>query len=162
MLTESSIDCISRAINTSGHFKTCYEVSKKLNSQIIWSHLVLYLNLFVPNAPFHYPLKTSENLTVVLGFQRVKKGCIGNKWVKIKYRNFTKFMVGKLYGRAQFPHNFGQLARNYVETVFLQNCHITKFGEITAYHGDFLKNFMRKLWVFKINFQNSYHDVLYY
>ena len=54
-------------------------------------------------------------------------------------------LVGKLYGRAQFPHSFGQLARNYVETVLLQNCHITKFGEITAYHGDFLKNFMRKL-----------------
>ena len=32
-------------------------------------------NPFVPNAPFLYPLKTSENLTV-------EKGCIGNKWVK--------------------------------------------------------------------------------
>ena len=31
------------------------------------------LNLFVPNAPFLYPLKTSENLGV--------RKCIRNKWV---------------------------------------------------------------------------------
>ena len=34
-------------------------------------------NLFVANAPFLYPLKSSENLTVFLFFQ---KGWIGNKW----------------------------------------------------------------------------------
>ena len=34
-------------------------------------------NSFVPNAPFLYPLKTSENRKV----QRVEKGCIGDKWV---------------------------------------------------------------------------------
>ena len=32
------------------------------------------INLFVPNAPFLYPLKTC--------FQGVEKGCIRNKWVK--------------------------------------------------------------------------------
>ena len=41
------------------------------------------LNPFVPNAPFLYPLKTSENLTVFLCFQGLEKGCIGNKWVKV-------------------------------------------------------------------------------
>ena len=33
-------------------------------------------NPFIPNAPFLYPLKTSEN------FMERVKGCIGNKWVK--------------------------------------------------------------------------------
>ena len=37
---------------------------------------------FIPNAPFLYPLKTSENLKVFWWFQGVEKGCIGNKWVK--------------------------------------------------------------------------------
>ena len=40
------------------------------------------INLFASNAPFLYPLKTSENLTVFLCFQAAEKGCIGSKWVK--------------------------------------------------------------------------------
>ena len=43
-----------------------------------------YLNLFFPNAPFLYPLKTSENRRVFLCFQGVEKECIGNKWIKFK------------------------------------------------------------------------------
>ena len=35
-------------------------------------NILLWINSFVPNAPFLYLLKTSEN---------VEKGCIGNKWV---------------------------------------------------------------------------------
>ena len=35
------------------------------------------LNPFVLNAPFLYPLKTSENRNVFWYFQGVKKGCIG-------------------------------------------------------------------------------------
>ena len=45
------------------------------------------INPFVPNAPFLYRLKTSENLTVFSYFQRVEKGCIGNElvnWTKIQ------------------------------------------------------------------------------
>ena len=38
------------------------------------------VNQLAPNAPFLYPLKTSENLTVFC-FQGVQKGCIGNEWV---------------------------------------------------------------------------------
>ena len=34
--------------------------------------MVRHLNLFLSNAFFLYPLKTSENL----------KGCIGNEWIK--------------------------------------------------------------------------------
>ena len=41
----------------------------------------LLFNPFVPNAPFLYPLKTSENCKVFWCFQGVKKRSIGNKWV---------------------------------------------------------------------------------
>ena len=40
-------------------------------------------NPFMPNVPFLYPLKVSENRKVIWCFQRVEKGCIGNKWGKI-------------------------------------------------------------------------------
>ena len=40
------------------------------------------INPFVPNAPFLYTLKTSENLMVFWYFQGVEKGCMENKWVK--------------------------------------------------------------------------------
>ena len=39
------------------------------------------INPFVPNAPFLYPLKISDNLTVFWCFQGVQKEYIGNKWV---------------------------------------------------------------------------------
>ena len=35
----------------------------------------IYINPFIANSPFLYPMKTSENLTVL------EKGFIGNKWV---------------------------------------------------------------------------------
>ena len=38
-------------------------------------------NNFVPDAPFLYPMKTSENLAVFLCFQGVKKGGIDSKWI---------------------------------------------------------------------------------
>ena len=41
------------------------------------------INPFVPNAPFLYPLKTSENPTVFWCFQGLEKGCIGNKWANL-------------------------------------------------------------------------------
>ena len=43
---------------------------------------MIKFNLFAPNAPFFYPLKISESLTVFYFFQGVEKGCVGNKWVK--------------------------------------------------------------------------------
>ena len=41
----------------------------------------LNISSLVPSAPFLYPLKTSENLTVFC-FRGVEKRCIGNEWVK--------------------------------------------------------------------------------
>ena len=41
------------------------------------------INPFVPNAPFFYPLKTSENRNVFWCLQGVEKGYIGSKWVRV-------------------------------------------------------------------------------
>ena len=41
-----------------------------------------FINSFVSNAPFLYPLETSENFSVFRCFQGVERGYIGNKWVK--------------------------------------------------------------------------------
>ena len=52
---------------------------------------VYLFNSFLPNAPFIYPLKTSENLTVFWCFQEVEYGCIGNEWVKNLYNQHLVF-----------------------------------------------------------------------
>ena len=57
---------------------------------------LFFLNAFVPNAPFLYPLKTSENRTVFWYFQGVEKGCIGNEWVNwlwIKCSKLSKITI---------------------------------------------------------------------
>ena len=48
----------------------------------VFSMRILF-NPFAPSAPFSNPVKTSEYLTVFWCFQRVEKGCIGNKWVDL-------------------------------------------------------------------------------
>ena len=50
-----------------------------------WTWIIINLT-FVFSAPFLYPLKTSENLTVFWCFQRVEKRCIVNKWVNLTFR----------------------------------------------------------------------------
>ena len=54
------------------------------------------INPFVSNAPFLYPLKTTENLAVFWCFQGVEKGCIWKKWVnnsKFPHRWKTKLIL---------------------------------------------------------------------
>ena len=46
-----------------------------------WNIFAKIVNPFVPNAPFLYPLKTSENLAALWCFYGVEKRCIGNEWV---------------------------------------------------------------------------------
>ena len=46
------------------------------------------INSFVPNSPFIYPLKTSQNLTIFWCFQEVEKGWIGNEWLKIEIKKW--------------------------------------------------------------------------
>ena len=43
------------------------------------------VNPFAPNPPFLCPLKTSENRKFSVFFRGLDKGCIGNKWVKVRY-----------------------------------------------------------------------------
>ena len=64
-------------------FKHVVFEAESKNNYFFAGKLLFALNPFVPNAPFLYPLKTSENLTVFLCFQGAEKGCIGNEWVKI-------------------------------------------------------------------------------
>ena len=51
------------------------------------------INPFVPNAPFFYPLKTSENRKVFLYFQEIEKGCIVNKLVNKSSPKFKKLQT---------------------------------------------------------------------
>ena len=48
--------------------------------------IINQLNPFVPNTPFLYPLKTSENRKIFGCFQGIEKRCIGNKWVKRTFK----------------------------------------------------------------------------
>ena len=44
------------------------------------------------------------------------------------------FLMWKFCGKAQFPHSFGLLARNYAETKpFPQNFHTKILGKITVF-----------------------------
>ena len=66
-----------------------------------WNFLEIlfwYLNQFVPNAPFLYPLKTSKNRKAFKYFQGEEKGCIGNEWVKRMQWENTRIasVLGKL------------------------------------------------------------------
>ena len=47
------------------------------------------INPYLPNAPFLYSLKTSENLAVFGCFQGLGKGCVENKWVNITQVKFS-------------------------------------------------------------------------
>ena len=70
----------------------------------------LFVNPFVPNAPFLYPLKTSENRKVFWCFQGVEKGCIENEWVKANFFSW----------RSSFLSSFFVLEWRKVAKLFLQ------------------------------------------
>ena len=70
------------------HFLRSDRLAKKLRERIIRSIISSFnhsinINLFVPNANFLYPLKTSENLPVFWCFQGLEEGCIENKLVNV-------------------------------------------------------------------------------
>ena len=90
-----------------GFWEAFKEVSRSMYINSLYFHQTsnayVELNPFVPNAPFFYTLKTSDNLTVFWCFLEVKKGCIGNKWVKMfiiqfafhkKIESITRIFVG--------------------------------------------------------------------
>ena len=43
------------------------------------------------------------------------------------------FLVWKFHGRAQFPHSFERITRNYAETLFPQNFQTMNLDEITVF-----------------------------
>ena len=51
------------------------------NMDFLWPVFFLFYPFFL-NAPFLYPLKTSENCNIFWCFQVLEKGCIGKEWVK--------------------------------------------------------------------------------
>ena len=65
------------------------------------SNNLSFLNPFVPNAPFVYPLKTSENHKVFWCFHGVEKRCIGNEWVNLTAeRYFNIYFQSEAYSES--------------------------------------------------------------
>ena len=50
------------------------------------------------------------------------------------------FMVWKFFGKAQFPHSFGRIARNCENCAFPQNFYTRKLGEITVFYAVMMSN----------------------
>ena len=69
--------------------------------------IINQLNPFVPNTPFLYPLKTSENRNIFWCFLGIGKGCIGNKWVKRTFKTGTRSRINELA-----PSNLSHSALN--------------------------------------------------
>ena len=62
-----------------------------------------HFNPFFPNAPFLYPLKTSENRKVFWCFQGVEKECIENYWVNsISFLFSYRVVFGILFARGSW------------------------------------------------------------
>ena len=83
---------------------------------------------FVPNAPFLYPPKTSENGKIFWCFQGVEKECIGNEWANDTHREklcFTRFSTRIDWNRSlsasDLFHTFTQSIKLYPF-----HCHILK------------------------------------
>ena len=77
-----------------------------------WTYWIqlFWINSIVPNAPFLYPLNTSENCKVFWCFQRVEKGCIGNEWVNLIQIQATFFQSGAVVTKwCKYYHKVGQL-----------------------------------------------------
>ena len=68
----------------------------------------LALKLFVPNAPFLYPLKT-ERFSDVFG--GVEKGCIGKKWVKNLWVYIPNY-VSSLINSESLIYQFSEILDN--------------------------------------------------
>ena len=77
---------------SSGKLITLLKGLKVNPKNIFFFHTqIQQFNPYVPNAPFLYPLKTSENRT------GVEKECIGNKWVN-QLLNGLKIYSKQKYG----------------------------------------------------------------
>ena len=50
---------------------------------LVKQFLVIFINQFVPNAPFPYPLKFSENVKIFLRFDGVEGGAVETNKLKV-------------------------------------------------------------------------------
>ena len=57
----------------------------------------LNINPFVPNAPFLYPLKTSENRKIFWCIQGIEKECLEKKWVNQENQSFYECTNSFIY-----------------------------------------------------------------
>ena len=78
-----------------------------MNATLGWNRLIHFVlmfsfNPFVPNAPFLYLLKISENRKVFWCFQRVEKGYIGKKWV-------NSMIIRILQNKGQYEFEIGSV-----------------------------------------------------
>ena len=109
---------------------------KIIFSNCVWFPLILWalwlicsstlFNLFVPNAPFLYPLKTSENRTVCWCFQGVKKGCIGDEWVNSSLFHFLQWSFDPIIMR---------MAINWLVFIYLFILFFSKKQEMFPLHA---------------------------
>ena len=112
-----------------------FQTSKKTLFAKTVSGWKVFFNSFVSNAPFLYPLKTSET---VISFQGVEKGCIGNEWVKTKsfrktllLRCLTGFWICHLHFTCTCTHEFIN--------------HISRMEICSIFHSD-VRNEYRVFW----------------
>ena len=95
------------------------------------------LNPFVPNAPFYYPLNTSENLPVFWCIQGVEKGCIGNKWVnQIPFVKISDAKAADVNPKSIVNFDFKSIRLKSLSYVKVSKDSITSFTfQIRVYFG---------------------------
>ena len=103
-------------------------ICNKAKSVTMNKGITSLLNPFVPNAPFLYLLKTSENRKFFWYFQGLEKGCIGNEWVNgdlsrlfssYSASYFSKKNDSKLIFRSFFRNFHIFLSLNGVRKIYL-------------------------------------------
>ena len=95
------------------------------------------LNPFVPNAPFYYPLNTSENLPVFWCIQGEEKGCIGNKWVnQIPFVKISDAKAADVNPKSIVNFDFKSIRLKSLSYVKVSKNSITSFTfQIRVYFG---------------------------
>ena len=102
----------------------------------------IYFNPFVPNAPFLYPLKTSEHGKVFWCFQGVEKGYIGTKWVKTSKR-FTRYKQNAYW----ICTKWNILIKRNARTIFSKSrFHCSFSGHLFINQNAYKRHFWNFLW----------------
>ena len=87
-------------------------------------------NPHVPNAPFLYPLRISQNHRVLWCFQRIEKGCTANEWAKLtKYNPGDQFTSKVSQGESSFYLSEGIIVRILIRILLTDKNRYTYFNE---------------------------------